>query len=303
MRHTDPSSTSHTPEQAAETPFVIMLHQRDRKPSGSFRPEAEVVLGRALRTSGLLLALPPEEMQTLLLILTFVTPNGWCRPSVPLLAGSLPGGEAKAQARLRRLQAFRWLGRPIVSEAEQAGGLGVFTLSPAVASLQNAPEPAPEAALPLPPSSRGAILAHSRAMYAHPRAEVERGIAERMGWKELGDGPEARLRLRLLGVAGLLREQVDLLIEQYPHERIGRQLDWLPHRRAKSPARFLMAAVENDYDPPPTLRPRLAHGVVSELGEARGQEWDLGDAVDRLEGLEPDAPEPQQPKTADGHEY
>lgn len=254
MPYADNAPDVSSPIAAAEKPFVIVLHRTDRLPSGYFRPEATVAIRRALRTSGLLLALPPEEVKSLLLMLTFLTPNGWCQPAVQQLAGAMRVSEAKARARMKRLQDFRWQDQALVTEIKRDSGMDSFTLSPAVVGLQDAPEPAHESAPALAPSSRGVIIARSRALYARPRAEVERMIAEQMGWKEVGDSPEAQLRRRLMGVAGLLREQIDLLITQYPPERIERQLAWLSHRRAKSPARFLMAAIEDDYDPPPVIR-------------------------------------------------
>jgi len=288
MPYADNAPDVSSPIAAAEKPFVIVLHRTDRLPSGYFRPEATVTISRALRTSGLLLALPPEEVKSLLLMLTFLTPNGWCQPAVQQLAGAMRVSEAKARARMKRLQDFRWQDQALVTEIKRDSGMDSFTLSPAVVGLQDAPEPAHESAPALAPSSRDMIIARSRALYARPRADVERMIAEQMGWKEVGDSPEAQLRRRLMGVAGLLREQIDLLITQYPPERIERQLAWLPHRRAKSPARFLMAAIEDDYDPPPVIRlqqaqaqtdgqPATASGSAgqSEMPEPRTAEQEM----------------------------
>ena len=245
-----------------ETPFVIVLHQRDRTPAGYFRPEATVTVRPALRTSGLLAALPPEDAKSLLLLLTFVTANGWCRPALPELAAAMRVGEGKARARMRRLAEFPWQGRPLVTEVGGAAGLTSYAPSPAVIRTeQAAPEP-PLAPPPLPPSaSRDAIIAHSRALYATPRAEVERGIAERMGWgppafaeddPAVAEGKrEAYRRMTDLGVP---KEQALDLLARFDVERVGRQLDWLPHRNAKSPARFLAAAIEHDYEAPPVVR-------------------------------------------------
>lgn len=290
--------------EAAEKPFVILLHRRDHLLSGYFRPEATVTISPALRTSGLLLALPPEEVKSLLLMLTFVTPNGWCQPAVQQLAGAMRVSEAKARARIQRLQDFRWQGRVLVTEIKRESGMDSFTLSPAVVGLQDAPEPPQEVAAPLPPSSRDVIIARSRALYARPRAEVERMIAEQMGWKEVGDSPEAQLRRRLMGVAGLLREQIDLLITQYPQERIERQLAWLPHRRAKSPARFLMAAIENDYDPPPVIRLQQAQaqteGQLPNASEGIGHLEMPQPEMPALEMLEQEMPEPAAAQDEEG---
>ena len=274
--HTPESPPTPTPEgTAGEHPFVIVLHQRDRTPGGYFRPEATVTVSRALRTSGLLLALPPEDVKSLLLLLTFITANGWCRPALPELAEAMRVGEGKARARLRRLAEFPWQGRPLVTEVGSETGLVSYAPSPAVVGQRQAPPEPPPAQNPLPPAAgRETIVAHSRALYARPRAEVERDIAERMGWGPPAfeeDAPavaegkqEAYRRMTDLGMP---REQALDLLARFDLGRIGRQLDWLPHRAAKSPARFLAAAIEGDYEAPPAVRSRQTFMPESPPGQ------------------------------------
>jgi hypothetical protein len=43
---------------------------------------------------------------------------------------------------------------------------------------------------------------------------------------------------------------VEYLLAEYGFEACCRQLDWLPLRAAKNPSRFLVAAIEGNYDPP-----------------------------------------------------
>ena len=43
------------------------------------------------------------------------------------------------------------------------------------------------------------------------------------------------------------------LVQEYPLTRVGEQVDWLPYRGAKNPARFIVAAIEKEYDPPPNF--------------------------------------------------
>ena len=68
---------------------------RHRAPAGrphrrsTFRPSARLILTDRVRTSGLWRALTPEDFKTLVLLLTFVTPNGWCRPTLPELADAM----------------------------------------------------------------------------------------------------------------------------------------------------------------------------------------------------------------------
>ena len=72
----------------SEPPFLVE-HRRDAEASGSFVPSARLVLTPGLRTSGLWEVLPPEELRDLVLLLTFLTPNGWVRPALPELADAM----------------------------------------------------------------------------------------------------------------------------------------------------------------------------------------------------------------------
>lgn len=55
------------------------------------------------------------------------------------------------------------------------------------------------------------------------------------------------VELQTLGVsqAGVVE-----LLSKYPHEAIRKQLDWLPHRKAKRPEAFIIQAVRQNYSPP-----------------------------------------------------
>ncbi len=63
----------------------------------------------------------------------------------------------------------------------------------------------------------------------------------------LTDAEELTLDLVRIGI-GLRKAQS--LVERYPHDRIAQQLEWLPLRAARRPASLLIAAIENNYDPP-----------------------------------------------------
>ena len=200
FNHASFTSPSHTsPSQGTDTPFVIVLHQRDRSPGGDFRPEATVTVRPALRTSGLLAALPPEDAKSLLLLLTFVTANGWCRPALPELAAAMRMGEGKARARMRRLAEFPWRGRPLVTEVGGAAGLPSYAPSPAVVGMeQAAPEPPPAQPLPPPcqpgrdhrPLARPVRHAARRGGAGHRRADGV-GAARLRGGRPRRGGGEA----------------------------------------------------------------------------------------------------------------
>ena len=248
-------------------PFVIERLRLEETPAGYFQPGVRVLLTETLRTSGLWRALPPGEVKDLLLLLTFVTANGWCHPSLPELSAAMGVSDVVARARMQRLMNFGWQGRPMVTELKRASGLDAYLPSPLVVAVREAlPVPdTPDQSEIRKAAGREAVYAHTRATYARPRAEVERVIAEQMGWKEEGDGPEAVVRRRLSAV-GIPREEADLILSHHPLERIERQLSWLPYRKAKSPARFLVAAIENDYEEPPVLR--LKRAIPESTGAA-----------------------------------
>lgn len=241
------------------TPFVI-VHQERRFTSGnsSFRPMAQMLITPSLRTSGLLNLLPPEDVKNLLTLFTFVTPNGVCAPSVQELAHAMGVSIAKVMARMERLTAFQWRNEPLVYFLARESGLDAYTPSRSLAgSVNEVAEELDESytVLPYQPVGREEVIALSRQKYARPREEVERQIAELNGWEVPEEfattaEKERNTLLRRLCAAGMERGQANEILEQYPIEVIRRQLDWLPHRGARHPARFLASAIAGDYDPP-----------------------------------------------------
>ena len=70
-------------------PFIIEIRQDLSQPGGSFVPAASLKLTESFRTSGLLSSLAPEDLKTLLYLLTFLTPDGQCQASLPILASAM----------------------------------------------------------------------------------------------------------------------------------------------------------------------------------------------------------------------
>lgn len=273
MTHTPTAVAAPPPPEDTQKPFVVELERLDESLSGYFRPHARLYLTTAIRTSRLWHALPGEETRTLLMLLTFLHPNGWCQPALGQIAAGMEVPEHKARARLERLAQIEWKGQPLVSQLRRDTGLDAWIPAPTLLEVREAPPPqtAPEMAV-YRTAGREAVIAHSRVRYARPRAEVERDIAQRMGWEPPaveGEAPEAaeerrQIYAQLQGV-GLARDEAQGLLETFGVEAVRRQLDWLPYRHAKSPARFLMAAVEGDYERPPALR-RQATPAQAEPG-------------------------------------
>ena len=251
-----------------EPPFSICIEHRDKSRDGHWRPAAFIMLTPTLRTSGFLLALPPEDLKSFLLLLTFLTPNGECRASLAQLASAFHLSIAKTRARLQRLAAVQWQGQPVIQSFRFGNGLEGF--APVAGLLPVVEEKATVMQLSTPvyrAAPRELVIEHSRRTYGRPRAEVERQISERMGWQLPEDKPMpvgARssdtaatdvekpnqvLREKLLRV-GLLPQQADELLSRYDAVRIERQLMWLPYRAVRNQVGFLIVAVKDDYAAP-----------------------------------------------------
>jgi hypothetical protein len=264
-----------------ESPFTIFIEHHDQTRDQHWRPAAAVQFGKSLRTSGFLFALPPEDLKSFLLLLTFLTPNGDCGPSVLQLATALRLSPAKTRARLERLVAARWHGQPIVRLYRTESGLDLFRLAPGLLPLQEQGEH-----LPIQPryqaAPREVIIEHSRRTYAQPRVEVERQIAEMNGWKKPGDSdsgtqtptkhtngllqendPEYAALHRELLRAGLRPEQADELLAHFDWVRIRRQLMWLPQRAVRNKVGFLIAAIKDDYAAPEFRMNSRSHNPVA----------------------------------------
>jgi hypothetical protein len=250
-----------------KTPFVIELRRADVR-DGHFRPEAVLIVTPILRTGGLLNALPTEDLASLLTLLTFLTPNGEILPTVPELAGAMGVAERAARYRIERMMRFSWHGKPLVFELRRDSGLHAYTVSPALVAVREDTSHRPDDGPVLRTGSREAVIAHSRAAYNKPRRDVEEMIARLNNWDvpgpshdEMGNETppdETRTLHTRLVLAGVARAQADMLVANYPLHRIRDQLDWLPLRYAKSPVRFLVAAIEKDFAPPrglPTTLP------------------------------------------------
>jgi hypothetical protein len=258
---------------ANHRPFTVLHERLDIELSGAFRPGASVTFTAALRTSGFLQSLPPEDLKNLLFVLTFVTANGWITPSVEQLADAMHISSGKVLNRMAHLAAHSWRGEPVIHAVKHENGLQTFAPGRSIIGNEDAPpEQVTVADIPVAVGSREEVIAYSRAHYARPRAVVEREIAIMNGWplpEELSgatvpdivletdgshlDPAVVEIRRRLLGM-NVPVDEVDTLISKYDLPRIERQLAWLPYRNAKSRGRFIVAAIEGDYEEPVSLR-------------------------------------------------
>ena len=283
------------PESLRDAPFVIEHQQEDRGSGGTFRPSARLILTDRVRTSGLWRTLTPEDFKTLLLLLTFVTPNGWCRPTLPELADAMEVSHGKAQARMERLLRTSWQGQPLATLLPRPDGLDAYLPGrPLVAREDAQAPPEPSQAAPARTPGREAVIAYSRARYAKTREEVEAQIGEMMGWGPpafAGDDPAVaegkRQAFQAMTDLGMPKDQALDLLARFDLGAVERQIAWLPSRNAKNPARFLAAAIEGGYDQPLSLRRHMGpvgagngseeHGSEEHGSQAGEGEHDLGD--------------------------
>ena len=254
------------PESTQGAPFIIEHREEDRT-DAAFRPSARLILTDRVRTSGLWRALTPEDFKTLVLLLTFVTPNGWCRPTLPELADAMGVSHGKAKGRLERLLQTSWRGQPLAALLPRPDGLDAYLPGRPLVAHEEAPVPTPPEATPARTPGREAVAAYSRARYAKTRAEVEAQIGEMMGWGPpafAGDDPAVaegkRQAFKAMTDVGVPKEQAMDLLGRFDLGAVESQIAWLPSRNAKNPARFLAAAIEGNYDRPLALQRQAAKG-------------------------------------------
>ena len=267
-------------------PFIIE-HRHQDSAGSTFRPSARLILTGRVRTSGLWQALAPEDFANLILLLSFVTPNGWCRPTLPELAHAMNVPAAKAKGRLDRLVRGTWQEQPLVELLARPDGLDAYLPSRRLVAHEDVGSPEPVQAASAQTPGREAVVAYSRARYAKTREDVERQIGEMMGWSPpdfAGDDPAVadgkRRAFQAMTDTGMPKEQALDLLGRFDLAAIESQISWLPQRSAKNPARFLAAAIEGSYDRPLALRRQA--GIKEHKAEEAGNkpaEHMLADAV------------------------
>ncbi len=85
-----------------------------------------VRIDRGARTSGLLAFLSPEDLQTLIALLTFADESGKCELSARTLGQAINLSEKQAQKRLKKLCGIVWHGKPLLMR-ENGREMGRFT--------------------------------------------------------------------------------------------------------------------------------------------------------------------------------
>ena len=227
-----------------ETALVLLQHQPGQP--------AQLVLSPNLRISGLLRVLPPDLLQIFIALLTFQEAIGEVRAVVESLAEALSLHPDQVQQRLQLLAAYTFDGAPLIFPSAEH----TYSLSKRVGVPVDIMPPAQMSEKPYRAVPREEIIHRSRERYATPRAEAEVIVAEQLGNtppEPIPEGREGEAYHALLAV-GVPENEVRKLLAEFPIESIEIQLEWLPARGARNPARFLTAAIRGDYASPDTPR-------------------------------------------------
>ncbi len=238
---------------SSEKPFLVEIRQERPQPDGSFIPAASLKVNEELRTSGLLHTLEPEELKSLVYLLTFLSPEGHCSVSQPILTSAMRLSSSQVQAKMHQLAQVSFQDTGLIVETPHESGIYTYSLHPKWVAYEHLPASPPHSNSTLRAVSRDRLIAHSRKHYARPRAEVERMVAEQMGLDVTETEEQRQLRYRLEN-AGLTGEQAREVIATYDAGVIAQQLDWLPYRHAKNPAGYLLAAIDGGYQEPRAVR-------------------------------------------------
>jgi len=264
-----------------------------------FTPDAPVRIDRSMRTCGLLACLSPQDLQTLVCLLTYADRDGRCVLSGRDVARALDLSEKQGVERLKRIQQFRFHGKPLVTaEGEKplrkfarsryrilpAPGLQIGRRKPNGGMSEGGRSPSQEALFPLPPGetvkfptpggrpgkpasgSRGDTVMGNNAVNNKTTKQTEDEGEVKEGKKER----ELFERLRNHGVSEPMA--VDM-VRSYPAERIRRQLRMLPYRDARDPAAMLVKAVREDWDAPAAYKEALRERVIKrERKEAKSED-------------------------------
>ncbi len=224
-----------------ETALVLIQHQVDQT--------AQLVLSPNLRHSGLLKVMPPDLLQILVALLTFHDSRGEVKASASHLAEALGIHPDQAEQRLQQLCGYTFDGAPIVFPSTEH----TFALSKRVGvPIDIAPSTATPTEPPYATVPREELVRRSRERYATPRTEAEAMVEEQLGVmpaQPVPEGREGEAYQAMLAV-GMADAEARKLLAESPIEQIEEQIEWLPERGARNPARLLSAAIRGNYAPP-----------------------------------------------------
>ncbi len=177
------------PAKRLAPPFVLEERLEEVQTSGSFTPRCALWLSASFAQSGLLRDLADEELYLLLAVLSCLSPNGAFLATPERVAEAVGASPRAALQGLEGLCERAWRGQPLLRSHTTASGLRFFSPSPHLLEVRRGVvTPAPPGGQRVAasqeaqgrPAARSAVreevVAHSRARYARPRAQVEAEI-------------------------------------------------------------------------------------------------------------------------------
>ncbi len=266
------------PQEPADIAPPFTIEQVRLKAPGAgdsgFTPAARLYMDTGAFRAGLLRELSDENLRTLLAVLACATANGRVETTPHRVADLLGISHGRARERLLRLTSTPYQGNTVLRVRRTESGLELFSPSPQVLATHDAGDDREKPVVDngskhAATSHRQAIIEHSRVSHAKPRAEVEREVLKQLGLPEpesFDESPEGELRRRLSAI-GMERDTATALIGEFGLDAVIRQLNWLPYRGAKDPARYLAAAVRGHYaEPAEAMRERFRKKEVMREG-------------------------------------
>jgi len=254
-----------------------------------------------MRTSGLLARLSPQDLQTLVCLLTYAGRDGRCTLSGRDVGRALDLSEKQGVERLKRIRQFRFHGKPLVTAEGgkrprkfarsryrilPAPGLRIERRVPDGGTSEGFRSTSQEALFPLPPGETvnfptpdgrpGKSASGSRGDTARGNNAVNNKTTKQTedeGEVKRSSGKKERELLERLRDRGVSEPMAVDMVRSFPAERIRRQLRMLPYRDARDPAAMLVKAIREDWDAPAAYKAALRERAIKrEREEAQSQE-------------------------------
>lgn len=246
----------------------------------SQKTAAYIYIDRSFRASGLLSQISPEDLQTLICLLTYADEHGTCLISARDVAGSLGLSERQGGNRLKRLMRLRFQGVPLLLNKRQkrlrSGRFtkSVFRISPlpgmAIHSGNRNPKEASNSrstsagkGRPLLPGKTvrfhtpqkrlGKLSSGSLTASAQDKGVVVNKYIKTTTQQQaerIAGGIKQKELVKLMHSRGVTELTAKELAKRYPIDRIEKQVIMLPYRQARDPAAMLVKAIREDWDAP-----------------------------------------------------
>jgi len=232
-------------------------------PKPSSQQGVSIHIDSRIRTSGFLAHLSPQNLQTLLCLMTYTDDNRLCVASGRDVARCLDLSEKQGAERLRRLSQSFFDGKPvIIAERTGAGRFakGRFRISP-LPGLYLRPgrnrensgygSPSMEGGRLVSPGetvklASGSTGDNHKGGYNNINGVVINKTTQQTGMYKDNQNEMLEI-LKDMGVSEFTAQE---MVRHYPAEMIEKQVKMLPYREARDPAAMLVKSIREDWVPP-----------------------------------------------------